>query len=82
MLRILALALGLSFAVVLTTRAADGEKKGQEQKSARKELIDKYDKNKDGKLDREERQAMSAEDKEKWQKASGGARKKKQDDSK
>jgi len=82
MLRILALALGLSCAVVLTTRAADDEKKGQEQKSARKELIEKYDKNKDGKLDREERQAMSAEDKEKWQKASGGARKKKQGDSK
>jgi len=84
MLRVLALTLGLSCALVLTARAADGEKKAptEEQKAARKELLEKYDKNKDGKLDRDERGAMTAEDKEKWQKASGGARKKKQEDSK
>ena len=58
----------------LSARAADGEKKGSED---RKALIEKYDKNKDGKLDREERKAMTADDKEKWQKASGGGKKKK-----
>jgi hypothetical protein len=82
MLRVLAITLGLCCAVVFSARAADGdkpEKKGptEEQKTARKELIEKYDKNKDGKLDKEERGAMSAEDKEKWSKATGGGAKKK-----
>jgi len=45
-------------------------------------LIEKYDKNKDGKLDRDERGAMTAEDKEKWQKAAGGGARKKKDDAK
>jgi len=79
MLKVLALVVGLSCAAGLTARAADGDKKGSSED--RKALIEKYDKNKDGKLDRDERKAMSAEDKEKWQKASGG-KKKKADDSK
>ena len=74
MLKVLALVVGLSCATALTARAADGEKKGSED---RKALIEKYDKNKDGKLDRDERKAMTAEDKEKWQKGSGGGKKKK-----
>jgi len=83
MLRVLAITLGLCCAVVFSTRGADGEKKREvteEQKTARKELLEKYDKNKDGKLDREERQAItSSDDKEKLAKAGwgGGARKKK-----
>jgi hypothetical protein len=81
MLRILAITLGLCCAVVFTTRGADGdakpEKKGptEEQKAIRKELMEKYDKNKDGKLDKEERAAMTAEDKEKLAKAGGGRKK-------
>src|SRR5260221_139345 len=37
-----------------------------EQKALKKELTEKYDANKDGKLDKEERAKMSAEDKAKW----------------
>ncbi len=58
---------------------ADKEKKGEateEQKTAKKELLKKYDKNADGKLDKDERAAMSAEDKEKAKKAGLGGRKK------
>ncbi len=54
--------------------------KGQltdEQRTLMKELRDKYDTNKDGKLDGAERKAMSAEDKEKLTKAGLGPRKKK-----
>jgi hypothetical protein len=42
-----------------------------EQKAIQKEMIDKYDANKDGKLDKDERAKMSKEDKQKWQKAFG-----------
>jgi len=83
MLRVLATTLGLCCAVVFTTRGADGDKKHEvteEQKTARKELLEKYDKNKDGKLDKEEKQAITgSEDKEKLTKA-GWARKKKTED--
>ena len=41
-------------------------------------MTEKYDKDKDGKLSAEERQAMSAEDKEKMTKAGLGPRKKKE----
>jgi hypothetical protein len=40
----------------------------EEQKNARKALVAKYDENKDGKLDPEERQKISAEDKAKLKK--------------
>jgi hypothetical protein len=43
-----------------------------EQKQARKEMIDKYDTNKDGKLDKEERAKMSEEDKATMKKMRGG----------
>lgn len=77
MLRVLVILMGLCAALTMTARA-DDEKKPQapkrpalteEQKSLRKEMMGKYDKNKDGRLDAEERKAMSAEDKEKWSKA-------------
>jgi len=48
-----------------------------EQKALRKEITAKYDTNKDGKLDKEERAKISAEDKEKMEKAGLGAKKKK-----
>ncbi|MEY4387603.1 MAG: hypothetical protein RLY20_2886 [Verrucomicrobiota bacterium] len=48
-----------------------------EQKSARKALVEKYDTNKDGKLDKEERAKISAEELEKagYAKAKGEAKK-------
>ncbi|MDB6021325.1 MAG: hypothetical protein JWQ04_1182 [Pedosphaera sp.] len=49
-----------------------------EQKAVKKEMLEKYDTNKDGKLDKEERSKMSAEDKAKWAKAF--PKKKKTDD--
>ena len=73
-----ALALGLSLLGTLTptaSRAADGEKRAKkakltaEQKTVRKELLEKYDTNKDGKLDKEERAKVSSDDKEKLEKA-------------
>ena len=49
----------------------------EEQKALRKEMLAKYDANKDGKLSPEERKKISAEDKEKLSKAGLGPRKKK-----
>jgi hypothetical protein len=78
MKKLFALALSLSLLGTLTPtalRAADVEthpKKGrptEEQKELRKALLAKYDTNKDGKLDKEERAKISAEDKEKLIKA-------------
>ena len=71
--------LGLVCAFTLTTNAAEGEKHKAtpEEKAARKEMLEKYDTNKDGKLDKEERAKISAEDKEKMEKAGLGPKKKK-----
>ena len=80
MLRSIAIALTICCAFVFTTRGAD--KLTDEQKAERKGLIEKYDKNKDGKLDKEERGAMSAEDKEKFGKLAGGGAKKKKEEAK
>lgn len=79
MLKLLVVTLGLCCAVVVSANAAEGKKKEltEEQKTARKELLEKYDKNKDGKLDGEERKAVSAEDKDKLVKAGYGGGKKK-----
>ena len=84
MFRAMILALGLCSAVALTAGAADGEKKPEgkrpplteEQKALRKEITEKYDKDKDGKLSPEERKAISEEDKEKLAKAGLGPRRK------
>jgi hypothetical protein len=62
--------------------AAAGKKKGHkmtdEQKQVMKDMLEKYDTNKDGKLDKEERAKISAEDKEKMKTAGlGGSHKKK-----
>lgn len=56
--------LGLS----LTTLAQDAPKppKSQEKKGPPKELFKKYDTNKDGKLDKEERSKISEEDKKRF----------------
>lgn len=87
MLRALILAVGLASVVAVTARAEDEKKPEkpkrpqltEEQKAVRKEIIAKYDKDKDGKLSPEERKEISAEDKEKLQKAGGGPRRKKKE---
>jgi len=78
MKKLLIIALGLFCAGALTVNAAEGEKREltEDQKKLQKELLDKYDTNKDGKLDKEEKGKMSAEDKEKLAKAGLGGRKK------
>jgi ribosome biogenesis protein Tsr3 len=78
MLRAVILAIGLWSAVALTTSAADNDQKAptrrraqltEEQKTLMKEIREKYDKDKDGKLSPEERKAISQADKERMEKA-------------
>lgn len=86
MLRVMILVIGLTSAVALSARAEDDKAPEktkrppltEEQKTLRKEMTEKYDKDKDGKLSPEERKEMSADDKEKMQKAGLGPRKKKE----
>jgi len=77
MKRLLVALVGFACAVSLVANAAEGEKHKAtpEQKALRKELIEKYDANKDGKLDKEERAKMSKDDKEKAEKAGFGQKK-------
>ena len=85
MKKLLQIALGILCVTALTVSAADEPKKEgkkkveltEEQKAIRKEMVEKYDTNKDGKLDKEEREKMSKEDKEKWAKAFPHHKKKK-----
>jgi hypothetical protein len=61
-----------ALALVVNAQEAGAKKKAElsdEQKAVKKEMTEKYDANKDGKLDKEERGKMSAEDKAKWEKA-------------
>ena len=71
---------GIFCALALTVSAAEG-KKGQkmtaEQKQLMKEMVSKYDANKDGKLDKEEKAKISAEDKKKMEAAGLNQKKKK-----
>ena len=68
----------LAPAAVHAADAAKGEKKQskltEDQQKLWKEIVGKYDANKDGKLDKEERAKISKEDKEKLKKAGIGAR--------
>ena len=80
MIKLMTLTLAL-YAIALAAPAADGEKPQrkrpeltEEQKKIRQEITAKYDKNKDGRLDKDERAAMSAEDKEKLAKITGARR--------
>ncbi len=74
---------GLALAGMLTVNAQDAKPKHKaltdEQKALQKEMTEKYDTNKDGKLDKEERAKISAEDKEKMDKAGIGHSKKKKE---
>ena len=85
MVRALLLAVGLSSGLALAANAQDEKKPEppkrppltEEQKALRKEITEKYDKDKDGKLSAEERKAISEEDKAKMEKAGiGGQRRK------
>jgi len=72
MKKIAAIALGLCL-LGTVTYAKNGDKEHAkptaEQKQLRKDMLEKYDTNKDGKLDKEEKSKISAEDKEKLEKA-------------
>lgn len=85
MLRVLILAVCLSSALALAANAQDEKKPEapkrppltEEQKALRKEITEKYDKDKDGKLSPDERKSISEEDRAKMQKAGlGGQRRK------
>ncbi|MCX6891886.1 MAG: hypothetical protein WCL11_10285 [Verrucomicrobiota bacterium] len=61
--------IGLLCVLALTVSAADGKKKQpltDDQKALQKQMLEKYDANKDGKLDKEERAKMTKEEKKKW----------------
>jgi len=81
---IMSLTLGVCLLGILapSISRADEAKKGKshatpEQKALMKEMTEKYDTNKDGKLDKEEKSKISAEDKEKMEKAGIGGHHKK-----
>ena len=82
MKKLLLIVLALGFAGSLALNAAEAPKQRrsltEEQKKIQKEMLDKYDENKNGRLDREERAKMSAEDRKKMQEAGliGGKKKK------
>ena len=73
----------VSPALVRAADADPGAKKAhkptEEQRKLRKELLDKYDTNKDGKLNKAERAKISKDDQEKLEKAGLAAHHKKAD---
>lgn len=86
MKKIAAIVLGLSLLGTVSyakngKNGKDGEKTKPtaEQKQLRKEMTEKYDTNKDGKIDKEERAKISAEDKAKLEKAGLSGHHKKSD---
>ncbi len=90
MKKIYALALSLSLLgglspVLLRAADADAAPKKQskaaaeERRKLRKEILEKYDANKDGKLDKQERAKITKEDREKLEKAGLGKQAKKAD---
>jgi len=73
------IAIALLCASAILVQAQDAKPKAKmtdEQKALMKEMTTKYDTNKDGKLDKEERAAMSQEDKDKLTAAGIGGKKK------
>jgi hypothetical protein len=86
MKKILVTIAGVLCATALVVHADDttapkkkGHKMTEEQKALKKEMLEKYDTNKDGKLDADEKSKISAEDKEKYKKAGLGGDHKKKD---
>jgi len=85
MKKLLVIAMGLLIAGALTVSAADkGKGKKEmtpEQQKLRKEMVEKYDANKDGKIDEGEMAKISDADKAKMKEAGvrlGGGKKKKE----
>jgi hypothetical protein len=80
MKKLFPIVMGLVCAAAITATASAQDKKRpeltEEQKKIQKEMLDKYDTNKDGKLDKEERAKMSQEDKDKSRAIFGGGKKK------
>jgi hypothetical protein len=71
MKKILAIVMAMLCATALVANGASKPKKAKltaEQQAVQKDLLAKYDTNKDGKLDKNERAAMSKEDKDKMTK--------------
>lgn len=71
-----ALCFTCAFAVAAQAAESQPKKKSEgksaaaaEQKALRKEILEKYDTNKNGRLNKEEKAKISAEDKEKFNKA-------------
>lgn len=80
--------IAIAIALTLSATAAEGEKENKdaaknkspltaEQKAARKELMAKYDTNKNGYLDKEEQSKMTPEEQEKWKSIAAAAKEKK-----
>jgi hypothetical protein len=84
MKKILVAIVGLACALAITVKAAEGQKKEltDEQKTVMKEMLAKYDTNKDGKLDKEEKSKMTKEDRQKWAQAFPSKKKEKKEDKK
>jgi hypothetical protein len=73
-MKILIAIIAIACAFTVTANAAGGQKKhkpSEEQKTVLKELLDKYDTNKDGKLEKAEKAKMAKADKKKYREASG-----------
>ena len=80
MKKLLVAAIGLLCATAIMVQAQDNKPPKREltpeQQAVMKEMVAKYDTNKDGKLDKTERAAMTQEDKDKMTKAGLGKPKK------
>jgi len=73
MKKLLAVIAVLGCALSLTANAGPAKHKlTPEQKALRKEMLEKYDTNKNGKLDKQERARISKEDQERLEKAGLG----------
>ncbi len=87
MKKLVTIVLGLCLVgMVANAKDKTGEHKRPALTDEQKKIVEKYDTNKDGKLDKEERSKISAEDKDKLPKPAhkkdGAAPEKKADDSK
>jgi len=71
----------LALLIVATVSVQAQKAVTDEQIAVKKEMLDKYDINKDGKLDKEEKSKMTVEDKAKWDKAFPKKHKKTEDPS-
>jgi len=69
MKKLAAIALGLCLIGTVAQAKNEKQKPTAEQKKVRKEMVEKYDANKDGKLDKEEKAKITSEDKKKLEKA-------------